>query len=124
MSKITTIFLSDEADAVLDAIARQHRLRGRSEAVRHILSALAPVYGLPQFAVVAQRGRPAGGWKRAAAHEALLSLDDIRSLPLEARPDFVAWYNDGKRPGEAALAAAAAVLSPERLAAIVANSAG
>lgn len=107
--------LSLHADvlAVLDAICDRHGLRGRSEAVRHVCAALAPVYGCKPVTVVRLPGRPSVAYRRA-----ILSHEDLRAIPAEARHDFVVWFNEGLRPSDAAIAASG--LPPERIAAILA----
>jgi hypothetical protein len=111
--KLFSYQLPEETPELLDAIAAKHGCSSRSEALRHVLAALAPIYGVSLRLAPAQPvGRPSSG-QRAKARAAALDNDALRALPLELRASFVRWRQTGERPSEGELALAYAAAGPE-----------
>ena len=101
MSNTVTLCLHDDALSVIDAIARDHGLRGRSEAVRHVCAALAQTYGCDPVQVIRANGRPPSR-STFERRKSLLSTEALRALPDGAvKDEWVAWYNTGVRPSSA-----------------------
>jgi hypothetical protein len=101
--------------AFLDAVAARHGLRTRSEALRHVAAALAPVYGTEPPQVVLLRGAAAAKAQtqaeRNVRHAAYESVRPF--VQREHLSEFANWLNAGLTPTRAALSAAlAAGLSP------------
>jgi hypothetical protein len=111
--KLFSYQLPEETPELLDAIAARHGCASRSEALRHVLAALAPAYGISfSLKPALPTGRPSKA-QQAKARAAALDNDALRALPLELRASFVRWRQTGERPSEGELAQAYAAAGPE-----------
>jgi hypothetical protein len=104
--------------AVLDAIAAKHNLQSRSEAVRHVIAALAPVYGVAAPTKPAYERKPTKANLKAEAHAtraSLLTEEDIQRLPEYLHLMFRMWLYQGERPHDSLIKDAEPYLGVERL---------
>jgi hypothetical protein len=113
-TKPVMISVCDNTLAFLDAVAARHGLRSRSEALRHVASALAPVYNTIPPQVVLGRGAGAAKAQSRFARDARYPLyEPIRPyVQPEHLAEFADWLNDGRSPSDEALSAALAAGLP------------
>jgi hypothetical protein len=110
--------LHADALAVLDAIVERHGLRGHSEAVRHVLAALAPAYGCSPVEIVRSGGRPSRK-TQLERRRAVLPNDLIKALPTDAQREWIHWLTYVECPTSEGFDALCQLVGPGRASSIL-----
>ncbi len=80
-----------DIEDLLNAVCLRHGLSGSGEAIRFLASVAAPAYLQRSIEYRLPKGAPS--LARIAAQRR--ARFEIRRLPLELRPAFLPWHNDG-----------------------------